>query len=298
MSFADNIFGSYTRNNQKRIREMVKEVKTKVNSYKGSSITSSEIKKRSISLMNDIRSGKSSIEDKLIDAVALCYLATERSIGVSLYDVQLEAALAMREGAIAEVKTGEGKTFIQIIEAYLNALDGKGVHVITANDYLIGRDLEETKPVYDLLGLTSGVVYGNDKMTRDERREIYKSDIVYGTAKTLAFDYLLDNTVTKKEDRVFNLPNKYDKNYGKAFNYAIIDEVDSILLDDATVPLIINGGSEINREMYRKAMLLADTLTCKIEAQDELDKNKEIRFKEDCLLYQDDQKVIFSEKLY
>ena len=99
----------------------------------------SEIKKRSISLMNDIRSGKSSIEDKLIDAVALCYLATERSIGVSLYDVQLEAALAMREGAIAEVKTGEGKTFIQIIEAYLNALDGKGVHVITANDYLIGR---------------------------------------------------------------------------------------------------------------------------------------------------------------
>lgn len=315
MSFADNIFGSYTRNNQKRIREMVKEVKAKVNSYKGSSITSSEIKKRSISLMNDIRSGKSSIEDKLIDAIALCYLATERSIGVSLYDVQLEAALAMREGAIAEVKTGEGKTFIQIIEAYLNALDGKGVHVITANDYLIGRDLEETKPVYDLLGLTSGVVYGNDKMTRDERREIYKSDIVYGTAKTLAFDYLLDNTVTKKEDRVFNLPNKYDKNYGKAFNYAIIDEVDSILLDDATVPLIINGGypgqkksdigeeefkrrSEINREMYRKAMLLADTLTCKIEAQDELDKNKEIRFKEDCLLYQDDQKVIFSEKLY
>ena len=131
MSFADNIFGSYTRNNQKRIREMVKEVKAKVNSYKGSSITSSEIKKRSISLMNDIRSGKSSIEDKLIDAVALCYLATERSIGVSLYDVQLEAALAMREGAIAEVKTGEGKTFIQIIEAYLK---GKDVSNIKPND--------------------------------------------------------------------------------------------------------------------------------------------------------------------
>ena len=315
MSLSDKIFGSYTKNNQKRIRLLVSEVKDRVNLYKKSNITSDEIKRRSTRLMSDIRSGKSTIEDKLIDAVALCYLATEKSIGISLYDVQLEAALAMREGVVAEVKTGEGKTFIQIIEAYLNALDGKGVHVITANDYLIGRDLEETKPVYDLLGLTSGVVYGNDKMTRDERREIYKSDIVYGTAKTLAFDYLLDNTVTKKEDRVFNLPDKHDKNYGKAFNYAIIDEVDSILLDDATVPLIINGGypgqkksdigeeefkrrSELNREMYRKAMLLADTLTCKIEAQDELDKNKEIRFKEDCLLYQDTQKVIFSEKLY
>ena len=139
MSLTDKIFGSYTRNNQKRIRELVREVKNKVNSYKGSNITSAEIKRRSINLMNEIRSGKSTVDDKLIEATALCYLATERSIGVSLYDVQLEAALAMREGAIAEVKTGEGKTFIQIIEAYLNALDGKGVHVITANDYLIGR---------------------------------------------------------------------------------------------------------------------------------------------------------------
>lgn len=314
MSLSDKIFGSYTKNNQKRIKEMVKEVKNRINSYKGN-ITKEEIKRKSMSLMNEIRSGKSTIDDKLIEAVALCYLATEKSIGISLYDVQLEAALAMKEGCIAEVKTGEGKTFIQIVEAYINALDGKGVHVITANDYLIGRDLEETKPVYDLLGLTSGVVYGNDKMTRDERREIYKSDIVYGTAKTLAFDYLLDNTVTKKEDRVFNLEGKHDKNYGKAFNYAIIDEVDSILLDDATIPLIINGSypgnkksdigeeefkrrSEQNRELYRKAMLLANSLTCKIEEKDELDSKKEIRFNEDCLLYKDTERVLFSEKLY
>lgn len=314
MSLSDKIFGSYTKNNQKRIKEMVKEVKNRINSYK-ENITKEEIKRKSMSLMNEIRSGKSTIDDKLIEAVSLCYLATLKSINIGLYDVQLEAALAMKEGCIAEVKTGEGKTFIQIVEAYLNALDGKGVHVITANDYLIGRDLEETKPVYDLLGLTSGVVYGNDKMTRDERREIYKSDIVYGTAKTLAFDYLLDNTVTKKEDRVFNLEGKHDKNYGKAFNYAIIDEVDSILLDDATVPLIINGSypgnkksdigeeefkrrSEQNRELYRKAMLLANSLTCKIEEKDELDSKKEIRFNEDCLLYKDTERVLFSEKLY
>lgn len=315
MSLSDKIFGSYTKNNQKRIRLLVSEVKDRVNLYKKSNITSDEIKRRSARLMSDIRSGKVSVNDNIIEAVALCYLATEKAIGISLYDVQLEAALAMNEGCIAEVKTGEGKTYIQILEAYLNALDGKGVHVITANDYLTGRDLEETKPVYDLLGLTSGVVYGNDKMTRDERREIYKSDIVYGTAKTLAFDYLLDNTVTRKEDRVFNLENEHNSYYGKAFNYAIIDEVDSILLDDATVPLIINGGypgqkksdigeeefkrrSNLNREMYRKAMKFADSLTCKIESQDALEKNKEIRFSEDCVLYKDTGRVIFSEKLY
>ena len=315
MSLSDKIFGNYTRNNQRRIRNMVKEVKRTINYYKKKGISKEEINKRSRTLMAAIRSGKTTVEDNIIEATALCYLAAEQALNISFYDVQIEAALAMREGTIAEVKTGEGKTYIQIIEAYLNALDGKGVHVITANDYLIGRDLKETQPVYDLLGLSSSVVYGNERMTRDERRERYKCDIVYGTAKTLAFDYLLDNTATKKEDRVFNPEGKNDSNYGKSFNYAIIDEADSILLDDATIPLIISGSypgqrkadigeeefkrrNNLNREMYRKAMRLADTLTCKIENQDQLGKDKDIRFSEDCLLYLDDQRVIFSEKLY
>ena len=108
-----------------------------------------QISKRSKTLMAAIRSGKTTVEDNIIEATALCYLAAEQALNISFYDVQIEAALAMREGTIAEVKTGEGKTYIQIIEAYLNALDGKGVHVITANDYLIGRDLKETQPGYE-----------------------------------------------------------------------------------------------------------------------------------------------------
>jgi preprotein translocase subunit SecA len=176
-------------------------------------------------------------DDILVDAFATVREAAKRVLGQRHFDVQLMGGMVLHRGMIAEMKTGEGKTLVATLPVYLNALTGKGVHVVTVNDYLAKRDSEWMGQIYRFLGLTVGcIVHGLDD---DERREQYAADVTYGTNNEFGFDYLRDNMKFRLEDMV-----------QRAFNYAIVDEVDSILIDEARTPLIISGPTEDNSELY------------------------------------------------
>ncbi|MFQ6065713.1 MAG: preprotein translocase subunit SecA [bacterium] len=176
-------------------------------------------------------------EDLLPEAFAVVREAARRTIGLRHYDVQLIGGIVLHRGGIAEMANGEGKTLVATLPAYLNALNGKGVHVVTVNDYLARRDREWMGPVYEFLGLTVGVI--QNQMDHVSRREAYQCDITYGTNNEFGFDYLRDNMAPTKEDQV-----------QRGFNYAIVDEVDSILIDEARTPLIISGPAERSTELY------------------------------------------------
>ena len=227
MGMSDKLFGNYTIQNKNRIKRIVERIDSSSIKDKYSSMSDEELKEMTAKFKEEIKNGKT-LDDILVDALAVCREVTKRQLGMFHYNVQLEAAVAMHDNAIAEMKTGEGKTLVQILSAYLNALEGKGVHVITSNDYLAGRDMEQNIKVFEALGLSCGNVLPKAKMSTRERRAVYDCDIVYGTASTIAFDYLSDNRVMNPNDRVNR----------RGFNYAIIDEVDSILLDDGITPLI------------------------------------------------------------
>ncbi len=227
MGMSDKLFGNYTNQNKNRIKRIVERIDSSSIKDKYSSMSDEELKEMTSKFKEEIKNGKT-LDDILVDALAVCREVTKRQLGMFHYNVQLEAAVAMHDNAIAEMKTGEGKTLVQILSAYLNALEGKGVHVITSNDYLAGRDMEQNIKVFEALGLSCGNVLPKSKMSTRERRAVYGCDIVYGTASTIAFDYLSDNRVMNPNDRVNR----------RGFNYAIIDEVDSILLDDGITPLI------------------------------------------------------------
>ena len=227
MGMSDKLFGNYTNQNKNRIKRIVERIDSSSIKDKYSSMSDEELKEMTSKFKEEIKNGKT-LDDILVDALAVCREVTKRQLGMFHYNVQLEAAVAMHDNAIAEMKTGEGKTLVQILSAYLNALEGKGVHVITSNDYLAGRDMEQNIKVFEALGLSCGNVLPKAKMSTRERRAVYGCDIVYGTASTIAFDYLSDNRVMNPNDRVNR----------RGFNYAIIDEVDSILLDDGITPLI------------------------------------------------------------
>src|ERR1700757_2814948 len=168
------------------------------------------------------------LDDILIDAFATVREAAKRTLGQRHFDVQLMGGIVLHRGMIAEMKTGEGKTLVATLPVYLNALTGKGVHVVTVNDYLARRDAEWMGQIYRFLGLTVGcIVHGLDD---DQRREAYAADVTYGTNNEFGFDYLRDNMKSNVEQMV-----------QRAFNYAIVDEVDSILIDEARTPLIISG---------------------------------------------------------
>ena len=227
MGMSDKLFGNYTNQNKNRIKRIVERIDSSSIKDKYASLSDEELKAMTAKFKEELKRGKT-LDDVLVDALAVCREVTKRQLGMFHYNVQIEAAVAMHDNAIAEMKTGEGKTLVQILSAYLNALEGKGVHVITSNDYLAGRDMEQNIKVYEALGLSCGNVLPKSKMNTKQRRAVYDCDIVYGTASTIAFDYLDDNRVMNPDDRVNR----------KGFNYAIIDEVDSILLDDGITPLI------------------------------------------------------------
>ena len=177
------------------------------------------------------------LDDILVEAFAVAREAARRTVQMRPFDVQILGGLVLHEGKIAEMKTGEGKTLAATMPLYLNALAGRGVHLVTVNDYLARRDAAWMGPIYHFLGLTVGViVHGMDD---DERRKAYHTDITYGTNNEFGFDYLRDNMVVRREDRVL-----------RPLNYAIIDEVDSILIDEARTPLIISGPSEESTDKY------------------------------------------------
>jgi len=192
--------------------------------------------------------GGEALNDLLPEAFANCREAAKRALGLRAYDVQLMGGIFLHQGNIAEMKTGEGKTLVATFPAYLNALTGKGVHIVTVNDYLVKRDAEWMSNVYSALGLTTGVVY--PQQPAEEKHEAYGSDIIYATNNELGFDYLRDNM--KSELKEMNQ---------RAHNFAIVDEVDSILIDEARTPLIISGPSQDRSELYKAIDVLIPELT-------------------------------------
>jgi preprotein translocase subunit SecA len=180
------------------------------------------------------------LDSLLAEAFATVREAAKRTLGQRHFDVQLKGGMVLHQGKIAEMKTGEGKTLVATLPVYLNALEGKGVHVVTVNDYLAKRDSEWMGQIYRFLGLTVGVIV--HELTDEQRKAAYASDVTYGTNNELGFDYLRDNMKYRREEMV-----------QRPFNYAIVDEVDSILIDEARTPLIISGPAEDSSELYRRA---------------------------------------------
>src|SRR5687767_12894304 len=191
--------------------------------------------------------------DKLLpEAFAVCREASRRVLGMRHYDVQLIGGMVLHMGKIAEMRTGEGKTLVATLPVYLNALEGKGVHVVTVNDYLARRDAAWMGKVYNWLGLSVGVVYPG--MPHSDKKGAYAADITYGTNNEYGFDYLRDNMATSVQDR-----------FQRGLNFAIVDEVDSILIDEARTPLIISGQAEDSAELYRQINKLVPGLTAQKE---------------------------------
>ena len=231
------IFGTRNGRQLKRIGKVV----TEVNSYAEDlgKLSDDELKAKTATFKERLVAGET-IGDILPEAFAVCREASTRVMGLRHFDVQLIGGMTLHEGNIAEMRTGEGKTLVATLPAYVNALSGSSVHLITVNDYLARRDSEWMRPLYEFLGLTVGVVVPNQG--REEKAAAYAADIVYGTNNEFGFDYLRDNMAVAKEDRMQR---------DRAF--AIIDEVDSILIDEARTPLIISGAAEDSSELYRTA---------------------------------------------
>ncbi len=199
-----------------------------------------EIKSRFNELKSNVQDDSDSLDDILPEVFAIVREISERTIGLRHYDVQLIGGMALHDGRIAEMKTGEGKTLVATLAVVLNAMKGEGVHLVTVNDYLAKRDAEWMKPIYNFLGLSVGVIY--PYMPNDERYSAYMSDITYGTNSEFGFDYLRDNMVMTSQDMV-----------QRGHSYCIVDEVDSILIDEARTPLIISGPSDDDADLYVKA---------------------------------------------
>src|SRR5690625_1376082 len=197
-----------------------------------------------------------SLDSLLPEAFAVVREAGKRVLDMRHFDVQLIGGMVLHQGKIAEMKTGEGKTLVATLAAYLNALPGKGVHVITVNDYLARRDAEWMGRIYEFLGMTTGVAVAG--MDPEAKRAAYAADITYGTNNEFGFDYLRDNMAFRKEDRV-----------QRKLHYAIVDEVDSILIDEARTPLIISGPAEDSSEMYQCMNQFAPKLTRQDAATEE-----------------------------
>lgn len=212
-----------------------------------SALTDEQLKNKTDEFKNRLKNGES-LDDILPEAFATVREASYRVLGLKQYRVQLIGGIILHQGRIAEMRTGEGKTLVATLPAYLNALEGKGVHVVTVNDYLASRDRDWMGKVYNFLGLSVGcIVYG---LTNSERRENYNADITYGTNNQFGFDYLRDNMVVYKRDMV-----------QRELNFAIVDEVDSILIDEARTPLIISGEGDKSTDLYSKANSFTKMLT-------------------------------------
>ena len=213
-------------------------------------LTDEELSHKTVEFRQRLDQGET-LDDLLVEAFAVVREASDRVLGMKHYPVQLLGGIVLHNGQIAEMKTGEGKTLVETAPAYLNALTGKGVHVITVNDYLAKRDQEWMGKIFTFLGMTVGcIIYG---LTNSERKENYAADITYGTNNQFGFDYLRDNMVIYKDDMV-----------QRGLNYAIVDEVDSILIDEARTPLIISGQGDDSTDTYQRANEFIQTLEGRI----------------------------------
>ncbi|MFV0363309.1 MAG: preprotein translocase subunit SecA [Suipraeoptans sp.] len=255
MGFLQKLFGSHSENELKRVYPLVDQMEALDKEMQA--LSDYELKDKTVEFKERLEKGET-LDDILVEAYATVREAASRSIGLKHYRVQLIGGVILHQGRIAEMKTGEGKTLVSTLPAYLNALSGKGVHIVTVNDYLAKRDAEWMGKVHEFLGLTVGVVL--NELSNDERREAYNCDITYVTNNELGFDYLRDNMVIYKEQLV-----------QRGLKYAVIDEVDSVLIDEARTPLIISGQSGKSTKLYDACDILAKQLE-KGEASKEFSK--------------------------
>ncbi|MEM6390419.1 MAG: preprotein translocase subunit SecA, partial [Pseudomonadota bacterium] len=233
-SLAKKVFGTPNGRKVKSVRPLVDQINGLESQF--SELSDTEIVAKTAELRNRALNGES-LDDLLPEAFANCREAAKRALGLRAFDVQLMGGIFLHQGNIAEMKTGEGKTLVATFPAYLNALSGKGVHIVTVNDYLARRDSEWMGKVYAALGLSTGVVY--PQQPDEEKRSAYQADITYATNNELGFDYLRDNMRGSLKDMM-----------QRGHNFAVVDEVDSILIDEARTPLIISGPTEDRSELY------------------------------------------------
>ena len=247
MGIIKNLFKSYSEKEVKRVMPIV----DKINSLSEdmSKLTDIELREKTNEFKNRLNNGET-LDDILPEAFALVREASSRVLGMRHFDVQLIGGIILHQGRIAEMKTGEGKTLVATLPVYLNALTGKGVHVVTVNDYLAKRDSEWMGKLYKFLGLSVGLVIS--EMDPRKKKEAYDADITYGTNNEYGFDYLRDNMVVRKEQLV-----------QRTLNYAIVDEIDSILIDEARTPLIISGTANTSSNLYK----LADDFVRRLKAK-------------------------------
>ena len=244
MGIIEKIFGTHSHNELKRIYPIVDRIEALAPAMEA--LSDEELKGKTKEFKDRLNEGET-LDDILPEAYAVVREAAWRSIGMRHYRVQLIGGIILHQGRIAEMRTGEGKTLVSTLPAYLNALSGKGVHIVTVNDYLAKRDAEWMGKVHEFLGLTVGVILNG--MDNKERRAAYDCDITYVTNNELGFDYLRDNMVIYKEQLV-----------QRGLNFAIIDEVDSVLIDEARTPLIISGQSGKSTKLYEACDILARQL--------------------------------------
>ena len=244
MGLFSKMFGDYSEREVKKTLPLQKKVLELEEEYKA--LSDEELKAKTVEFKKRFSEGES-LDDLLPEAFAVCREAADRVLSMRHFPVQIIGGIVLHQGRISEMKTGEGKTLVATLPAYLNAISGKGVHIVTVNDYLAKRDSEWMGKLYRFLGMSVGlVVHG---MTKEEKREAYNADITYCTNNELGFDYLRDNMVIYARDRV-----------QRGHNFAIVDEVDSILIDEARTPLIISGQGEKSTDLYQKTNRFVKTL--------------------------------------
>ena len=244
MGLIAKIFGTHSEREIKRIEPLAEKIEALEPEYE--KLSDEELAHKTVEFKERLKNGET-LDDLLVEAYATVREAGKRTLGQRAYHVQLLGGIILHQGRIAEMKTGEGKTLVLTFPSYLNALEGKGVHVVTVNDYLAKRDTEWMGQIHRFLGLSVGCILNS--MNNDERRAAYACDITYGTNNELGFDYLRDNMVTYKEQLVM-----------RDLHFAIIDEVDSVLIDEARTPLIISGQSGKSTSLYEACDILARQL--------------------------------------
>ncbi len=237
MGFLDRLLGNTSESKLKKLRPRVDTINALEPKYKA--MSDEELKNSTVVFRERLKNGET-LDDLLCDAFAAVREASVRTLGMRHFDVQLLGGMVLHQGRIAEMKTGEGKTLVATLPAYLNALEGRGVHIVTVNDYLAKRDAQWMGKIYRYLGMTVGCIVHD--LDNDDRRAAYACDITYGTNNEFGFDYLRDNMCVYKENMV-----------QRELHYAIVDEVDSILIDEARTPLIISGRGEESSFLYQEA---------------------------------------------
>ncbi|MDU1043784.1 preprotein translocase subunit SecA [Peptoniphilus rhinitidis] len=255
MGLMEKIFGTYSDRELKKIEPLV----NKVMDLEGEmeKLSDNELKAKTEEFKNRLNNGETT-DDILPEAFAVVREAAWRVLGMKHFRVQVIGGIVLHQGRIAEMKTGEGKTLVATLPAYLNALEGKGTHIVTVNDYLASRDRDWMGKVYEFLGLSVGCIIHD--MDQEDRKIAYNCDITYGTNNEFGFDYLRDNMVIYKEEMV-----------QRGLHFCIVDEVDSILIDEARTPLIISGQGDESVDLYVRARDFVNTLSHRIKSQDEID---------------------------